>query len=189
MINGAQGLTSTTQDGALEPATYYGYSPEDVDQNGFLDNWGEKNLGYGFGINTNTIPLHSYLRIPNPGPVTGATQNCAQFNTGTNTFTMSANNDVGMANAVSGARHVLKLVDGGMNSASLKSYLPVMQVASGCVQNAANPTACGGFIPVLSAAIRISPMARKRRSSARCAISGKVMRRLPPIDVTDIRWS
>jgi hypothetical protein len=49
-----------------------------------------------------------------------------------------------MANPVSGARHVLKLVDGGMSAAGI-SYLPVMPAASACVQNAANPTGCGGF--------------------------------------------
>ena len=63
VVNSAQNLTSTTPDGVLEPTTYYTYSPEDVDQNGFLDNWGEKNLGYGFGINTNTAPLNAYKRI------------------------------------------------------------------------------------------------------------------------------
>ena len=145
IVNSAQNLTSTTPDGALEGATYYNYSPEDVDQNGFLDNWGEKNIGYGFGINTNSGPLNSYVRIPNPGPVTNATKNCAQLNTGTGVFSMSANNQVGMANAVSGARHVLKLVDGGMSAVTLKSYLPIMPPASGCTQSAANPTGCGGF--------------------------------------------
>jgi Tfp pilus assembly protein PilX len=144
VVNWTQNLNSTTPDGALEPATYYTYSPEDVDQNGFLDNWGEKNIGYGFGINTNSGPLNSYVRVPNPGPVTNATQNCAEVNTSTGVFAMSANNQVGMANAVSGARHVLKLVDGGM-SAALNSYLPVMPAASACTQSAANPTGCGGF--------------------------------------------
>jgi Tfp pilus assembly protein PilX len=144
VVNSTQIFTSSTPDGVQEPATYYSYSPEDVDQNGFLDNWGEKNIGYGFGINTNTAPLNSYLRVPNPGPVTGATINCAEMNTSTNAFTLSANNQVGMANPVSGARHVLKLVDGGMSAAGI-SYLPVMPTASGCSQTAANPTGCGGF--------------------------------------------
>jgi hypothetical protein len=51
---------------------------------------------------------------------------------------------MGMANPVSGARHVLKLVDGGMSAAGV-SYLPVMPAGSGCTQSAANPTGCGGF--------------------------------------------
>jgi Tfp pilus assembly protein PilX len=150
VVNSAAILTSTTPDGALEAKSYYSYSPEDVDQNGFLDNWGEKNLGYGFGINTNTSPLNGYLRVPNPGPVSSTTKNCAEYNTSVTPipqasgFTLSANNQVGMANAVSGTRHVLKLVDGGM-SAGLVSSLPVMPAASGCSQSAANPTGCGGF--------------------------------------------
>ena len=96
-INSGQSLASTTPDGALEGATYYLYSPEDVDQNGRLDNWGGVNIGYGFQVNTNTAP-------PNPYKTTTC-------------------NTIGMANAVSGARHVLKLVAGGMNAGN--SYLPV----------------------------------------------------------------
>ena len=86
----ASRYTSTTPDGVKEATSYYTYSPEDVDQNGFLDNWGGKNIGYGFGVNTNTTPPNPYL-----------TTNCAT---------------TGLTNAVSGARHVLKLVDGGMNA-------------------------------------------------------------------------
>ncbi len=115
-INATQNLTSTTPDGVLEPATYYGYSPEDVDQNGFLDNWGGKNIGYGFGVNTNTAPPNPYL-----------TTNCAT---------------TGLTNAVSGARHVLKLVAGGMSPAGV-SYLPILPPAAACVFTAT--TDCGGF--------------------------------------------
>ncbi len=97
VVNSGQSLGSTTPDGALEPATYYLYSPEDADQNGRLDNWGGQNIGYGFGVNTNTAPPNPYL-----------TTNCAT---------------TGLSNAVSGARHVLKLVGGGMNGGV--SYLPV----------------------------------------------------------------
>jgi Tfp pilus assembly protein PilX len=98
VVNSSQPLTSTTPDGSLEGATYYSYSPEDVDQNGYLDNWGGVNIGYGFGVNTNTSPPNPYLTI----------SNCAT---------------TGLTNAVTGARHVLKLVDGGMNSSGT-SYLP-----------------------------------------------------------------
>jgi len=97
VVNRAQPLTSNVPDGVLEPASYYTYSPEDVDQNGVLDNWGGKNIGYGFGVNTNTAPPNPYL-----------TTNCAT---------------TGLTNAVSGARHVLKLVAGGMTAGT--SYLPV----------------------------------------------------------------
>ena len=144
VVNSAQNLTSTTTDGVLEPATYYGYSPEDVDQNGFLDNWGEKNVGYGFGINTNTSPLNPYKRInvANAGATTSV--DCASYDTTTGPLLTGATDQEGMANMVSGARHVLKLVDGGMSAGGV-SYLPVMPAASGCTQNAANPTGCGGF--------------------------------------------
>jgi Tfp pilus assembly protein PilX len=164
VVNAAQNLTSTTTDGALEPKTYYGYSPEDVDQNNQLDNWGEKNIGYGFGVNTNTNPLNPFPRIPFNTTITSANvnnvNNCAMYNLSTNTpangtavnpqeFTEAVHNQVGLANPVSGARHVLKLVDGGMSAGGV-SYLPVMPAASGCTQTAgqappANPTGCGGI--------------------------------------------
>ena len=98
VVNSAQPLSSTTPDGLLEGNAYYTYSPEDVDQNGLLDNWGGVNIGYGFGVNTNTTPPNPYLT--------------------------TACSTTGQANAVSGARHALKLVDGGMSSTGA-SYLPV----------------------------------------------------------------
>jgi len=97
VVNSTQPLNSTNPDGVLEAATYYTYSPEDVDQNGKLDNWGGQNIGYGFGVNTNTAPPNPYF-----------TTSCAT---------------TGLSNAVSGARHALKLVGGGMNAGV--SYLPV----------------------------------------------------------------
>ncbi|HLW85887.1 MAG TPA: PilX N-terminal domain-containing pilus assembly protein [Candidatus Sulfotelmatobacter sp.] len=117
VVNSGQPLTSTTPNGTLEPATYYGYSPEDVDQNGFLDNWGGKNIGYGFGVNTNTAPPNPYLTIPG----------CAT---------------TGLANMVSGGRHVLKLVAGGMSAAGV-SYLPILPPAAACAFTLT--TDCGGF--------------------------------------------
>lgn len=144
VINRSQPQTSTTMDGVLEPASYYGYSPEDVDQNGFLDNWGVKNIGYGFGINTNTIPPNSYQRINVTNKGTVNEVDCASYDTTSGALLTQAGDQEGMANPVSGARHVLKLVDGGMSAAGV-SYLPVMPAASGCTQTAANPTGCGGF--------------------------------------------
>jgi len=38
VVNSPQPVASSTPDGILEGATYYTYSPEDVDQNGRLDN-------------------------------------------------------------------------------------------------------------------------------------------------------
>jgi hypothetical protein len=137
VINSSQPLTSSTPDGVLETTSYYSYSPEDVDQNGVLDNWGEVNIGYGFRQSTNTTPPNPYKRIGDCVGFTGALS-AASLLTG-------ATDNIGLANSVSGARHVLKLVDGGM-SAGLQSYLPVMPAASGCSQSTgANATACGGF--------------------------------------------
>lgn len=97
-INWAQNANSNATDGVLEntATAYYTYSPEDVDQNARLDNWGGANIGNGFGVNTNTVPINPYL-----------TTACVT---------------TGVANAVTGARHALKLVDGGMNAGT--SYLP-----------------------------------------------------------------
>jgi hypothetical protein len=147
-VNSTQALTSTVQDAALEGTTYYGYSPEDVDQNTFLDNWGEKNIGYGFGIDTNTAPLNSYVRrsVVNGAAFTGFTD-CAGYETtaaAAQPWLSAANDQIGMANPVSGARHVLKLVDAGMSAGGV-SYVPIKPAASGCIQNAANPTGCGGL--------------------------------------------
>ena len=144
VVNSTQNLTSTNTDGSMETATYYTYSPEDVDQNGILDNWGEKNIGYGFGINTNTVPLNPFKRINIANAGAANSIDCASYNTSSGALLTGATDQEGMANPVSGARHVLKLVDGGM-SAALASYVPVMPAASGCVQSAANPTGCGGF--------------------------------------------
>jgi hypothetical protein len=150
VVNSTQILTSQTPDGVPEPATYYNYSPEDVDQNGFLDNWGGKNIGDGFGINTNTAPLNPYKRITVANPGTATSVDCGSYDTAITAQPTAAalltgvTDQEGLANPVSGARHVLKLVDGSM-SVGLVSYLPVMPVASGCSQSAAAPTGCGGF--------------------------------------------
>jgi hypothetical protein len=102
VINGEPGLEDDVNsanggnpDGGLEPATVgynnnSGYSPEDLDENGLLDNWGEANISLGFGINSPTNP---YVAV-----------NCL---------------NKGRQNKVTGARHVLRLVDGGMNLPTL----------------------------------------------------------------------
>ncbi|HXY52443.1 MAG TPA: PilX N-terminal domain-containing pilus assembly protein [Terriglobales bacterium] len=96
VINWSQPLTSTTVDGVLEATAtqYYFYSPEDVDLNGKLDNWGGANIGNGFNVITNTA-------VPNP-------------------YKATACNTTGLANAVTGARHVLKLVDGSLGNVPVR---------------------------------------------------------------------
>lgn len=153
VVNATQPLSSSTPDGVLETTSYYGYSPEDSDQNGKLDNWGENNIGYGFGMATNTTPPNPYLRINVANKGTASSVDCAAYaGTGAlpnppvpGNFLTGNTDQEGMANPVSGARHVLKLVDGGMNAAGTGSYLPQIPAVSGCAQSASNPTACGGF--------------------------------------------
>jgi hypothetical protein len=92
-------------DGKLEPATYYAYSPEDVaeKENGFLDNWGQANLGAGFGMAAGTMSQPYYI--------SGTTAGIASCST------------TAEWNMVTGPRHVLRLVDGGMSTGAV-SFLP-----------------------------------------------------------------
>lgn len=106
--------------GSLEPPSMgKTYSPEDVNNNNVLDNYGVKTVGDAYGP---TAQGHTDVTNP-PTPYADRVS----------TFT------VGRANRVTGARHVLTLVDGSLGN------LPVMPAASGCILNAANPTGCGGF--------------------------------------------
>ena len=91
-----------------------------------------------------TTPIASAVNRYLLTPVSSTTGDCASYNQSTGALLTGATNQMGMANPVSGARHVLKLVDGGMSAAGV-SYLPITPAASGCSQTAANPTGCGGF--------------------------------------------
>jgi PilX N-terminal len=87
VINAAS--ATGTPDGALEGNTpgynaNNGFSPEDVDENGLLDVWGAANVGNSWGLNT----------VGNPFKVVDCLNG-------------------GRQNIVTGARHALKLVDGG----------------------------------------------------------------------------
>jgi hypothetical protein len=95
--------------GNLEPVTpgynnNNGYSPEDVDENGILDNWGAKNMGDGFGINTNTVPPNPYQPLPvcdfNPAGLPAVAG--------------------GRQNWVAGAHHVLRLIDGSLGNLPIR---------------------------------------------------------------------
>ncbi len=108
--------------GALEPVNYNSISPEDVNGNGVLDTYGVKYVGDAYGTNAANatdvnLPRNPFaIRVP--------------------TFT------VGRANRVTGARHVLKLVDGSLGNVPTQ---PPGNATNNCTQTAANPTACGGF--------------------------------------------
>jgi Tfp pilus assembly protein PilX len=135
-FSGMSGLNDTVNgsssiglpDGALEPITYYAtaptpYSPEDTAvkgaavNGGNVDKWGETNLGAGFGLTGTALSEPYYIH----GSVTN---NAVQCYTNVST-TPSVSPFPGTAewNIVTGPRHVLRLVDGGMDSAG-NSYLP-----------------------------------------------------------------
>ena len=134
-ITGTSGLEDTVNsasstgvpDNTLEPLGYYSYSPEDVSEDGFLDSYGERNLGAGFGL-TGVYTSKPYFPIP----ANAATSNANQIScnsdvenaTGTvNTFSVYTGAGSPQNNLVTGPRHVLRLVDGGMDSLG-NSYLP-----------------------------------------------------------------
>jgi len=99
-VNSGSGIG--VPDGALEPLSYYTFSPEDVDGNGILDTFGEKYLGAGFGLSGAAMSQPYYI---------------SGFGAGIDGPTTAA------WNMVTGPRHVLRLVDGGMDAAG-NSYLP-----------------------------------------------------------------
>jgi len=132
VVNG--GSNVGVPDGKLEPITYYatnpptipvGYSPEDTAVKGVtvnggnVDRWGETYLGAGFGTPSGNMALPYYIY----GSVTASAVQCLGYKSGT--FTPSSAPAVASAewNMVTGPRHVLRLVDGGMDGAG-NSYVP-----------------------------------------------------------------
>jgi len=92
------GSAAGVPDGGLEaPAAS---SPEDVNQNLILDSWGANDVGDGFGFDVKaTNPRNPYQP-----------KNCST---------------IGRANRVTGARHVLKLVDGTLGNLPTRLDNPV----------------------------------------------------------------
>jgi hypothetical protein len=121
VVNSAS--ASRAPDGALEPPPAgKTISPEDANLNAALDNFGSKNLGLGLGY-VPAAPLgagagYSAVNGVNSEINAGAAPN--PYLTAGRMATCS----VAKNSWVSGARHVLKLVDGGMNAAGTSSYLP-----------------------------------------------------------------
>jgi len=115
-----------TPDNKLEPASYYAYSPEDVDGDTFFDNYGEKNLAAGFGL-TGALTSQPYFPIPAQAATVSANQvNCNNYidnAAGVILFQPYAGAGSPQNNIVTGPRHSLRLVDGGMDGAG-NSYLP-----------------------------------------------------------------
>jgi Tfp pilus assembly protein PilX len=111
-MTGMSGLEDTINTGSVlgvpdavkEPPTYYTFSPEDVNADTFLDRWGQANLGAGFAMTAATMNQPYYI---NPGFAGIACTGLAGAEW----------------NLVTGPRHALRLVDGGMDGAG-NSYLP-----------------------------------------------------------------
>lgn len=99
--------TAGTPDGAAEtPVTIGGtpQSPEDVNDNGRLDNYGGKNVGDGFQIvGTSGAVINTQTNPPNP--FTNRIVNC---------FVTARKN------RVTGARHALKLVNGTLGNVPVR---------------------------------------------------------------------
>src|SRR5208337_4433530 len=92
----------------------------------FFDNYGEKNLAAGFGL-TGALTSQPYFPIPAQAPAISANQvNCNNYidnAAGVILFQPYAGAGSPQNNIVTGPRHSLRLVDGGMDGAG-NSYLP-----------------------------------------------------------------
>ena len=124
-----------TPDGVLEP-TYAGsplspsgvaLSPEDVNENGYLDNWGTASLG--LGQYNGTVNQNYKIFASNPD----------------NAYSprMASCGTTGRKNWVSGARHVLKLVDGALGTGT--GNLPITPVGTSVTVGGTTTTYYGGF--------------------------------------------
>ncbi len=124
--------------GTLEPITYYAsaaipYSPEDpadkgsAINHGNVETWGTANLGAGFGVTAASMNLPYYIY----GSVTangiqcysGSVTTSGGVGTVITGFTPTYNVTTAEWNMVTGPRHALRLVDGGMDAAG-NSYVP-----------------------------------------------------------------
>lgn len=104
-----------TPDGLKEPTSpgRTAFSPEDVNQNTFLDNFGTKNMGLGF-YGTQANPAQNLNAL-----ITSTTPNDPY---GTASGARIASCSVtARKNWVSGARHVLRLVDGSLGNVPLRT--------------------------------------------------------------------
>jgi Tfp pilus assembly protein PilX len=125
---GSSGLEDTVNSGSaagaptntLESASYYTFSPEDVNGDTSLDTQGEALLGAGFNLGA---PYISQPYFPIPANAVTASANQVNCNTNkSNVTTIYTGAGSPQNNMVTGPRHALRLVDGGMNGTT--SYLP-----------------------------------------------------------------
>lgn len=123
-VNYVNAANNFAPNGSLEPNNYNGVSPEDVNNNGQLDVYGVKGVGDAFGTQTKT---DTDTTVPPSPYALGHRLNLST---------------VGLANRVTGARHVLKLVDGSVGNLPT---MPPGNSTNNCAQSSTNPTGCGGF--------------------------------------------
>jgi hypothetical protein len=139
-FSGASGLNDVVNsssalgvpDGTLEALTYYAnatptpYSPEDTAIKGTgilgtsVDNWGQKYLGAGFGLSAVGSPTPMSKPYYIPGSVSG---NSVQCYNGSKIGVPAYGIATAEWNMVTGPRHVLRLIDGGMDTAG-NSFVP-----------------------------------------------------------------
>ena len=105
------GTAAGTPDGKLDPiAPGKQYSAEDVNQNNLLDNFGGKNVGLGFW-NSAAVNINAKINTTaTPDP----------YATTANSPRITSCASTGRKNWVSGARHVLKMVDGGYGNVPVR---------------------------------------------------------------------
>jgi Tfp pilus assembly protein PilX len=107
-----------TPDGALDPIPpNKPISPEDVNENGHLDNFGSGNLGLGLGyvpqfVGTAGTPIPAYVAADSVNRLVMAPANPDPYLVPSRIPDCS----IGAKGWVSGARHVLKLVDGTLGN-------------------------------------------------------------------------
>jgi len=149
-VNYVNAANNYAPNGTLEPVNYNGVSPEDVEgwNDGTVSTYGVKTVGDAFGTQTTT---DTDTTIPaSPYAVGHRIQ----------TFT------VGRANRVTGARHVLKLVDGSLGNLPI---MPPGNSTNNCSQSTTNPTGCGGFTVGSE-----NPVYVQGNYNSNCAASGNV---------------
>jgi hypothetical protein len=101
-----------TPDGALDTPGGAN-SPEDDNQNGFLDNFGPANMGLGFWNGpANSQNLNQAINAP---------ANSDPFGTAAPSARITSCMNTARKNWVSGARHVLRLVDGSLGNVPLRT--------------------------------------------------------------------
>ena len=108
------GSAAGVPDGILEPKSAgKKYSPEDVNQDGVLDNFGAQNIGLGFFNGVNNVNR-------GPGGITSAVPNNVYLPRITSCIA------TGRKNWASGARHALKLVDGSLANVGAGGGVPLL---------------------------------------------------------------